>query len=316
MSNHMMRALGEMSKHGGNYFGQIHVEGLRQKRLQDAKVEAEKIYQRNRVDKLEDTAAIRVYQEGREEDKREQGNEDARTRVDYQIEQQDAASARRSSAAHDEKAQENDLQTFYDAGGNPQTFKVNAYGEMVPAEELKGLSKDNPRGKAYKETDSQRRNNGYLVRMSDSSHQMFKIAEETGLDVAEMNQQLSQYADINLIKEPALRQYATNMSDWVRSKLRKESGAVIGEQEAIDEIKTYFPWPGDTKGDIDEKRRKRSVAEFSLFTEVKGTKATKKEFVSAYGDPFGLFDTKGARGTRSSKAPDDIQSILDDPKNR
>lgn len=312
MSNNMLKALGEMSKHGGNYFGQIHVEGLRQQRLQTARAEADRIYTRNRADKLEDTEANREYLEGRETAKREQGNEDARTRVDYQIEQQDAAATRRSSAAHDEKAQEYDYKTYYDADGNPQTFKVNSYGEMLPADELEGLSEDNPKGKAFKETDSQRRNNGYLVRMSDSSHQMFKIAKESGLDVADMNQQLSQYADINLIKDPALRQYATNMSDWVRSKLRKESGAVIGEQEAIDEIKTYFPWPGDTKGDIDEKRRKRSVAEFSLFTEVKGTGATKRDFVNAYGDPFGLFETKTGKGRNNSGShPSDIQAILD-----
>lgn len=31
--------------------------------------------------------------------------------------------------------------------------------------------------------------------------------------------------------------------DWVRSKLRFESGAVIGDEEADEEIKTYFPMP-------------------------------------------------------------------------
>ena len=48
--------------------------------------------------------------------------------------------------------------------------------------------------------------------------------------------------------------------DWVRSKLRKESGAVIGEQEMKDEIRTYFPQPGDTPEVIAQKEQARQVA--------------------------------------------------------
>lgn len=76
MNSHMLRALGEMSKHGGNYFGQIHVEGMRQKRLQEAQVEAERIYQRNRVDKQADLESSRSYAEERQDTAREYAVED------------------------------------------------------------------------------------------------------------------------------------------------------------------------------------------------------------------------------------------------
>jgi hypothetical protein len=76
MNNYMLQALGEMSRHGGNYFGQIHVEGLRQDRLKTAQAEAERIYNRNRADKLEDTASNRVYQEEQAATTREQNIED------------------------------------------------------------------------------------------------------------------------------------------------------------------------------------------------------------------------------------------------
>lgn len=45
--------------------------------------------------------------------------------------------------------------------------------------------------------------------------------------------------------------------DWVRSKLRKESGAVIGDEEMASEIKTYFPMPGDDPKTIAQKRAAR-----------------------------------------------------------
>lgn len=49
-------------------------------------------------------------------------------------------------------------------------------------------------------------------------------------------------------------------SDWVRAKLRKESGAVIAPQEMIQEIKTYFPMPGDSQKNIEQKRQARATA--------------------------------------------------------
>lgn len=52
-------------------------------------------------------------------------------------------------------------------------------------------------------------------------------------------------------------QYA---ADWVRAKLRKESGAVISPEEMAQEIKTYFPVPGDSQKTVDQKKRARKQA--------------------------------------------------------
>lgn len=59
---------------------------------------------------------------------------------------------------------------------------------------------------------------------------------------------------------PEGRQYFQAASDWVRAKLRKESGAVIGEDEMSAEIKTYFPLPGDDKVTVENKRISRQQA--------------------------------------------------------
>lgn len=60
---------------------------------------------------------------------------------------------------------------------------------------------------------------------------------------------------------PEQQNYMTSAMAWIRAKLRKESGAVIGEKEARDEYETYFPMPGDDASRIELKRQLRRTAE-------------------------------------------------------
>lgn len=53
------------------------------------------------------------------------------------------------------------------------------------------------------------------------------------------------------------QQYRQAQKDWVRAKLRRESGAVIGVEEMADEIATYFPMPGDSPKVVEQKRQAR-----------------------------------------------------------
>jgi hypothetical protein len=59
---------------------------------------------------------------------------------------------------------------------------------------------------------------------------------------------------------PQQQQVRQAQEDWVRSKLRKESGAVIGDEEMSREIKTYFPQIGDSPQVIAQKTRARQIA--------------------------------------------------------
>ena len=54
--------------------------------------------------------------------------------------------------------------------------------------------------------------------------------------------------------------YKQAQEDWVRAKLRKESGAVIAKEEMDAEIKTYFPQPGDSPRVIQQKAAARQTA--------------------------------------------------------
>jgi hypothetical protein len=62
----------------------------------------------------------------------------------------------------------------------------------------------------------------------------------------------------------AFRAYKQAAMDWVRAKLRKESGAVIGDVEAEDEYDVYFPEPLDPPEMIAQKARARRTAEDAM----------------------------------------------------
>ena len=60
------------------------------------------------------------------------------------------------------------------------------------------------------------------------------------------------------------QQYTQAAQDWIRAKLRKESGAVIGAQEMQDEFNTYFPQVGDSPERISQKAEARRVATLGM----------------------------------------------------
>jgi hypothetical protein len=65
----------------------------------------------------------------------------------------------------------------------------------------------------------------------------------------------------NLTASPEYQRYQQAAEDWIRAKLRKESGAVIGEEEMAKEFEVYFPQLGDSPEVLAQKARARRVAE-------------------------------------------------------
>jgi len=64
----------------------------------------------------------------------------------------------------------------------------------------------------------------------------------------------------NLARSPDRQKALQAQRDWVRAKLRKESGAVIGIDEMENEIRTYFPQIGDSDEVIYQKKLARQQA--------------------------------------------------------
>lgn len=74
----------------------------------------------------------------------------------------------------------------------------------------------------------------------------------------------------NYVMSQEGQQFRQAQEDWVRAKLRLESGAVIGEEEMKKEIETYFPKAGDTDKVIAQKARARQIAIDNLVKESQG----------------------------------------------
>ena len=64
--------------------------------------------------------------------------------------------------------------------------------------------------------------------------------------------------------------YKQAQEDWVRAKLRRESGAAIGKDEMRQEIELYFPQYGDKPETIEQKAKARRAATVNLMRESQG----------------------------------------------
>ena len=145
--------------------------------------------------------------------------------------------------------------------------QVNIGGEKLPAnfrwidpaDPSKGVEPI-PGGPATKPTEGQGLASGFYDRMASSSETIDAL-EDSGYDPST----LSHAAVPDMLAPPETQQYRQAQRDWVRAKLRKESGAAIGEKEMADEIKTYFPQPNEPPKVIAQKRRARAVAERAMY---------------------------------------------------
>ena len=136
-----------------------------------------------------------------------------------------------------------------------KTGELFKYGENGPVAHAGAVA---PKPAAAKEpTESERSSAGYLGRMEAAEKhltdaQPLPLWQQKGLDKAPS---LTNYTLTP--KQQVTRQ---QQEDWVRAKLRKESGAVIGEEEMAREIRTYFPQAGDSPQVIQQKAQSRAQA--------------------------------------------------------
>jgi hypothetical protein len=68
------------------------------------------------------------------------------------------------------------------------------------------------------------------------------------------------------VQSADVQRYQQAANDWIRAKLRKESGAAIGADEARQEYATYFPMPNDSTAVIEQKRQARELATNAMKT--------------------------------------------------
>ena len=113
-------------------------------------------------------------------------------------------------------------------------------------------------------TIDENKNAGFYLRMRGVGESL-RALEKTGgptmaTSVAGSLPFIGGYARQSAMTEDQQQYYNSAMA-WIRAKLRKESGAVIGDDEAKEEWNTYFPVPGNTEKTIRQKERLRALAE-------------------------------------------------------
>lgn len=109
---------------------------------------------------------------------------------------------------------------------------------------------------------------GFAQRMERSSAILEAIPDQypgIGTAMAESIPLIGEFAG-RQVMSPQQQQYRQAANDWIRAKLRKESGAAIGEQEMAQEYATYFPMPGDSPEVVRQKAQARRVATEAMKT--------------------------------------------------
>lgn len=157
-----------------------------------------------------------------------------------------------------------------------------ASGERMDARQAAAAERADRRAEGGKPTESEQKAAGFAQRM-ELSDQLLKDIENkvytqqaAGKDVGTMypttrTQALgsvplvgSYLENVGSSKQQQL--YKNAQENWVRANLRKESGAVIGTDEMKDEIRTYFPQPGNEPEVIAQKQLLRQVTQNAMKT--------------------------------------------------
>lgn len=111
-----------------------------------------------------------------------------------------------------------------------------------------------------KTSDTSKTAAGYAKRMVDAETRMSEVADKTD-QTGLANKVFGGTRFSGYLTDPNYQILRQSQEDWVRAKLRKESGAVIGNDEMEAEIRTYFPQPGENDpAVIENKAHARQIA--------------------------------------------------------
>lgn len=120
-----------------------------------------------------------------------------------------------------------------------------------------------PRGKT---TAEQRSTLGYTDRMLQAEQALRKVANGSPTEATSLAGSIPLAGEYlkRLVQTPNQQLFDNASKEWIRAKLRKESGAAIGVDEMQQEFVTYFPQPGDGPDVIAQKAKLRQNAMASM----------------------------------------------------
>lgn len=130
------------------------------------------------------------------------------------------------------------------------------------AQPVVGATGQPVRGRAgtEKPTEGQLTASGFATRM-EAAEQIFSSIPAGDVPRVGMSTSGGMTSGIlNFMRSPEGQKAKQAADDWIRAKLRKESGAVIGAEEMEAEYRTYFPMPGDSDLVVRQKADARARA--------------------------------------------------------
>lgn len=139
--------------------------------------------------------------------------------------------------------------------GRPVLVQQNkSTGEIVDVNTKKVVGNVAP-----KASDAEQLTSGYAKRMAEAEK---VLSANTGGQTPGLTETAIARSPTlaNLARPEERQRYHQAQEDWVRAKLRKESGAVIADEEMAREIRTYFPQIGDKASVIAQKAAARKTA--------------------------------------------------------
>lgn len=171
-----------------------------------------------------------------------------------------------------------------------KVVESTASGQLALSRDRLSFDKQQQKGPGNA-TEGERNAAGYLMRMTEAS----KLLDQfEGSGAATYGTQTAAAVPFvggairRAVMTPDQQQYRQAQEDWVRAKLRKESGASIATDEMDREIETYFPMPGEGKEVIAQKRKARATANAAM-RQSSGRAAT-PESVPSTGSSNGVID--------------------------
>lgn len=127
--------------------------------------------------------------------------------------------------------------------------------------------------KAGKFKDAELKAAGFASRMEGSNKIFNSLDAMPGFDSVNVQAEtLGMVSGLGkrLAQTPDQQRYQNAADEWIRAKLRRESGAVIGEEEMASEYRIYFPQLGDRAEVRNQKRELRKRATEALIKESQG----------------------------------------------
>jgi hypothetical protein len=139
-------------------------------------------------------------------------------------------------------------------------------------------------------SDVQLKSGTFAERMENSRNTVSGLISSE-FDPTELTQYIGDNAGVlgNYALSDQQQMFIQASHDWIRAKLRKESGAVIAKEEMQKEYATYFPMPGDSDAVRKQKAGARKIAEKGMARESGGAFTITDEVVNDYPQaPAGL----------------------------